>query len=157
MLNLKSYLYGGLAILILLAIGYVYFLKESRDKYQDKAIYEQSEKEKSIATVNKMIQDNQKAESNRATYLSELEQSENERKRLEKCIADKSCIATIRVFVKSSTTCTAASAPNTSGTETAMAELDSDSRRAYTNIRAGIETLESKYRLCQVTLQDWSN
>lgn len=85
MLNLKSYLYSGLAILILLAIGYVYFIKESRDKYQAKAVYEQSEKEKSIATVNKMIQD---AESDRK-LLEQYQSTKSEIQYVDKIVTQQ--------------------------------------------------------------------
>lgn len=85
MLNLKSYLYGGLAILILLAIGYVYFIKESRDKYQAKAVYEQSEKEKSIATVNKMLQN---AESDRK-LLEQYQSTKSEIKYVDKIVTQQ--------------------------------------------------------------------
>ena len=152
---LKAYMYGGLALLIIAAIVYVSFLKESRDKYQSQAALEQSEKEKAIKTIIAMTADQKKAEENRATYLSELETNKNERIRLENCIADKSCVATIRVR-SPATTCTATATPNTGGTDSAVAELDPNAERAYTNLRAGIQELESKYRLCQKTIKDWS-
>ena len=52
--NLKSYLYGAVGIAIILGLSWVYFLKESRDKYQAKAVYEQAEKDKAIAMIKQL-------------------------------------------------------------------------------------------------------
>lgn len=150
----KAWLYVGV---VTLAFGLLFTLyyQHNKIKSQKVTITKVTEdKNLAIATINKMAQDSQKAESNRTNYLSDLENSENERKRLEKCIADKSCVATVRVFVKSA--CTATSTSDTGGIESTTAQLDPDSGRAYTNLRAGIENLEAKYKLCQVTLQDWA-
>jgi len=156
MLPIKTYLYAAALIAILASGAYVKWLYGSRESYKASAEFEQAEKIKAIQTIAKIQEDASREAKNRTEYLSKLEQAENERSRLQNCIADKSCVATIRVRAPVST-CAAAKADNPAGTSSANAVLTPDSQRAYFNLRDGIGQIEAKYAFCQETLRNWSD
>jgi len=153
---IKPYLWGVAILVVLTMLLSIFWLRDSLQDAKTEAATEKAAKIQAVQTINKIQADAAKESQNRTEYLSKLEQAENERNRLEKCIADKSCVATIRVRQPVST-CAAAQADNPAGAVTASLELDPDSRRAYTNLRTGIEQLEAKYAFCQETLKSWSN
>jgi len=153
---IKPYLWGGAIFIVLALLLSIFWLRDSLQDAKTEAATEKAAKVEALNKITKIEEDAVKESKNRTDYLSKLEQAENERKRLEKCIADKSCVATIRVRQPVST-CAAAQADNPAGTLTTSLELDPDSARAYTNLRTGIEQLEAKYAFCQETLSAWAN
>jgi hypothetical protein len=153
---IKPYLWGGAILIVLGLFLSIFWLRDSLQDAKTEAATEKAAKIQAIQTITKIEADAAKELESRQSYLSKLETAENERTRLEKCIADKSCFATIRVRQPAST-CTAAKADNPARAVTASLELDPDSQRAYFDIRDGIEQLEAKYAFCQETLKAWAN
>ncbi len=153
---IKPYLWGVAILVVLALLLSIFWLRDSLQDAKTEAAMEKAAKVQAIQTIAKIEQLAAKESENRTTYLSKLEQAENERSRLEKCIADKSCVATIRVRQPAST-CTAAKADDPAGTVSASQVLDTDSQRAYFDLRDGIGQLEAKYAFCQETLRAWTN
>jgi hypothetical protein len=153
---IKPYLWGGAILIILALLLSIFWLRDSLQDAKKDAEKERAAKTEALSKITKIEEDAAKESKNRTDYLSKLETAENERNRLEKCIADKSCVATIRVRQPAST-CSAAQADNPAGTVSASQVLDPDSQRAYFDLREGIGQLEAKYAFCQETLISWSN
>lgn len=118
------------------------------------------EKERSRAdlaeSLTQQMQRNQELENwSRGEYLKELEAEKNAREKLENCIANKTCVATIRVRVP--TTCTSGSATSdTAGAEDYSAVLSADSLRTRARLESSIRDWEAKHKLCIKTLENWA-
>jgi hypothetical protein len=153
---IKPYLWGGAILIVLALLLSIFWLRDSLQDAKKEAATEKAAKIQAIQTITKIESDAAKESQNRTEYLSKLEQAENERTRLQNCIADKSCVTTIRVL-KSASTCTAAQADNPAGTVSASQILDPEAQRAYFDLREGIGQLEAKYAFCQETLKAWAN
>jgi len=142
-------LYAGISLAAVLALFYwrYSYISGELDKERQRA-----DKAESVAT---QMQLNQELENwARGEYLKELEIAKSEKERVEKCIADKSCVATIRVRVPAKCPSGAAQG-DTTGTEDYAAELSADSARARARLESSIREWESKHRLCIQTLKNW--
>lgn len=152
---IKPYLWGGAILLVLSLILAVFWLRDSLQDAKTEAATEKAAKIQAMQAITKIEQSAAKEYQNRTEYLSKLEQAEYERKRLETCIADKSCIATVRVRVPA--VCPANQESNPTGIITTSAELTAEAGNAYFDLREGIEEIEAKYSLCQAMLSAWAN
>lgn len=142
-------LYAGLGLAAVLALFWwrYSYISGELDKERLRA-----DKAESVAT---QMQRNQELENwARGEYLKELETAKSEKERVEKCIADKSCVATIRVRVPAK--CPSGTATgDTAGTEDYAAQLSPDSVRTRARLESSIREWESKHRLCIQTLKNW--
>jgi len=107
-------------------------------------------------SINEQMQLNQELENwAREEYLKELEDTKNAKEKLEDCIANKTCVATIRVRVP--TACNSGSAASDSaGTEEYSAILSADSLRTRSRLESSIREWEAKHKLCLRTLENWA-
>jgi len=107
-------------------------------------------------SISKQMQLNQELENwAREEYLKELEDTKNAKEKLEDCINNKTCVATIRVRVPS--TCnTGSAASDSAGTEDYSAVLSADSLRTRSRLESSIRDWEAKHKLCIRTLESWA-
>jgi hypothetical protein len=151
----KLYLALGIAAVVGAAwLRYDYVVKD-RDELKTKLATSQAELTKANETIELDRQERIAANETRSEYLAQLESAKNETKRLQTCIDNKSCVATIRVRVP--TSCPTADAGGAAGAATAEAELDGAAVRAYNNLRDGIARTESDLALCIATVKRWSD
>lgn len=143
---------GAVAIVSgVLYIGYVF-----HDRSETKEALRKSNEDLATAKESLVVHiRNQELENwARTQYINELEVAKREKDRIEKCIADKSCVATVRVRIPA--TCPAGGAAGDSaGAESTSAALDPNTERRYFDLRDGIVSLEAKYGLCIQTLKNW--
>lgn len=136
------------------AIGWIYYIHTDRIELQESLLKTQGD----LDAANQSIADNKRNQEleawARTQYINELEEAKRENERIEKCIADKSCVATIRVRVP--TACPGGSGSNnSSGASDIAAQLSPDSLRARSRLEANIKEWEAKTKLCIKTLKNW--
>lgn len=154
---IKHYLsIAGVILIIAVYWRYDYVVKD-----RDKALYNLKNTETALQlqiNQNKeIVEDALKENANRITYLRQLEIANHEKQRLEKCIADKSCVATVRVRIPTKCPVSAANQTGDStGATTAEAELDADAIRAYSVHAGAIARVEADLDLCINTLKAWN-
>lgn len=152
---IRNKLYPIIATVILTFLGWVYYIYTDRNALkvdiQEKNVHIEQAKQ----TIEAITAEREIENTNRKELINRLEVEKNESERLKTCIADKSCVATVRVRVKAD--CPGLPAQNNSDrASSGSAVLTADAERAYFNLRAGIVELEGKYKFCQQTLQAWA-
>ena len=114
--------------------------------------YERQEKDLAQSSLNQERKSRRLEAFAREQYLADLEKAENEKQRLETCIANKSCVRTIRVRVPVSVPSTGSA----DGTEEITAQLSPTSTRIIADLEYRIKQWEAWAAMCQKTLFDWS-
>jgi hypothetical protein len=150
----KLYLAGGIVAVLGLAVWHYNGIIDDRDDYKSKMEAAQDQLNTANETIETERLERIAANNDRLEYLAQLESAKNETKRLQSCIDNKSCVATIRVRVPAS--CPAAGEGGATGASTAEAELDGAAVRAYKNLRDGIARTESDLALCIATVKRWA-
>lgn len=139
---------GAIILMVILAIWRYNIVIDQRDDYKNRM-------DVAISTLDESKKELIAANEDRSEYLTQLEIARNEAERLETCIADRTCVPTIRVRVPA--TCPATSEGSAPRAESVSYELDPVAGRAYTNLRAGIKQLEADHALCLRTLRRWAS
>lgn len=150
----KLYLAGGIAVVVALGYWRYDYVVSDRDALKTQLAASQQELTKANETIEADRLERIALNKDRSQYLSQLESAKNETKRLQSCIDDKSCVATIRVRVPAS--CPAAGEGSATGASTAEAELDPSLRSDYYNLRDAIGRVEGDLNLCIATVKRWA-
>jgi hypothetical protein len=154
--TIKFYIAAGVVALLALAYWRYDYVVKDRDKVTKELKLSQENLALEIESKEKILAEALEENANRITYLQQLEHANNEKSRLEKCIADKSCIATIRVRVPASCPVPAANKEgDTTGASTAEAELTGDAIRAYSVHASATRRVEADLNICINTLKAW--
>jgi len=147
MINLKLWLYGGLAVAI---FGLILRFDYLSEKVESQKI-EIAQKNVQLNEINETLQSERKAllvaTENRAKYYLELESKENEIKTLR--ARDAAGLTKLRVKA----TCPTIAADRPSDNSTAP-ELTADARQAYFDLRREMNKCPAQLNLCIKTLQD---
>jgi hypothetical protein len=151
----KLYLAGGIVVVAgLLWLRYDYVVSD-RDALKTQLAASQQEITKANETIEADRLERKALNEDRSEYLAQLESAKNETKRLQTCIDNKSCVATIRVRVP--TSCPTADAGGPAGAATAEAELDPTLRQDYYDLRDAIGRVEGDLELCISTVKRWAD
>jgi len=143
---IKLYAGIGIAAVLALAVWRYNYISEELDKVRARAT-------KAEEVVTQMTR-NQELESwSREEYLKELEIAKNEKERAENCIANRTCVATVRVRVP--TVCPRSSPSDPAGTEEVAAQLSPAALRARTALEHRIREQEAALAMCVRTLEQW--
>jgi len=147
MINLKLWLYGGLAVALFGLILRFDYLSEKVDSQK----VELAQKTEQLNETNKTLESEREAlrvaTENRAKYYLELESKENEIKTLRARV--DSGAAKLRIKA----TCPTVAADRPSNNEAAP-ELTADARQAYFQLRSEMTQCPAQLNLCIKTLQD---
>jgi len=143
-------LYIGAALIAILSLFIWRYNHISSELEKERTRAEKAE------SINEQMQRNQELESwAREEYLKELQDTKNAKEKLEDCIANKTCVATIRVRVPS--TCASGSATSDpAGAEDYSAQLSTDSLRTRARLESSIREWEARHKLCLRTLENWA-
>lgn len=147
---IKVYAIAGILVAAAAYIGYSQWRISDLENEYNK---EKTAREQFESSLNQERKSRELENFARGQYLAELEKAEDEKERLEKCIADKSCVATVRVRVPS--VCVSGSG-SPGGTETVRAELDPVAGLNSRLLRDRLIKLQAKYKYCQDTLNSWA-
>lgn len=147
---IKVYAIAGILVA---AFGYVGYSQWRISNLEDNYQSEKESRQQFESSLNQERESRRLEAFAREQYLAELEKAEDEKERLEKCIADKSCVATVRVRVP--TGCVPGSG-GAGGTETVRAELDPVAGLNSRLLRDRLKKLQVKYKFCQATLNSWA-
>lgn len=156
--NLKTMavLGGLLAIAILIAIIYIMALKSDISELTASNDNLTAAIAVKIDRITELEVEAAKSAADRALFITTYEEQQREKKKLEDCIADKSCGFTVRV--RTQTVYTSEGGTNSQGdppgAET-QARLAPDSERAYFRHTDEIDLAERQYDLCLSTLERW--
>ena len=102
------------------------------------------------ATLRAEREEAEKIAALRDAYYTDLTEAKAKNEQHEKCVADGTCVVTVRVRVPAS--CPAPANGDTAGAETAAAELDAAAGRAYSNLRSAIHEHQEWDKYCVNTL-----
>ena len=142
-------LYAGLAISAAVALfswRYSYISGEL-EKAQERAGRAES--------VAAQMQRNRELEDwSRGEYIKKLEEAEREKNRIENCIADRTCVATVRVRVPS--VCPRGSEGDTAGAQEVAAQLTPAAARTRAALEHRIREQEAALAMCVQTLEQWA-
>jgi len=146
-INLKLWLYGGLAVALFGLILRFDYLSEKVDSQKIELAQKNVELNEINETLNAEREALRVATENRAKYYLELESKENEIKTLRARV--DSGAAKLRIKA----TCPPITADRSSDNSTAP-ELTADARQAYWDLRSQINQCPAQLNLCIKTLQD---
>ncbi len=150
MLNLKLWLYGGLAVAL---FGLILRLDYLSEKVKSQKV-EISQKNEQLNATNKTLESEREAlrvaTENRAKYYLELESKENEIKTLRAHV--DSGAAKLRINATCKTLPQAAT--DRPSDNPAAPELTEDARQAYWDLRREMNQCPAQLNLCIKTLQD---
>jgi hypothetical protein len=142
-------LYAGIAIsaaVALLAWRYSYISGEL-EKSQERA-----NRAESVAA---QMQRNRELENwSRGEYIKQIEAANREKERVENCITNRTCVATVRVRVP--TVCPGGSKGDTPGAEEFAAQLSPAAARTRAALEHRIVENEAALAMCVRTLEQWA-
>lgn len=141
----------GLGVVILLCLFALNILVERNSVLRDQLTAQSAQLKAQIEVRVKEQADALAASLRSAHYQQQRVQSDEEIRRLEQCIADKSCVPRVRVY----TTCpTLPGAPaDTAGATVTHAELGEDSRRLVLQLKRDIKLTRDRYQWLQDELR----
>ena len=102
------------------------------------------------STIKTIREEAEKIAALRDVYYTDLTEAKAKNEQHEKCVANGTCVVTVRVRVPAS--CPTPANGDTPGAETATAELDAAARRAYSNLRSAIHEHHEWDKYCVKTL-----
>jgi hypothetical protein len=143
---IRIYVLAAMISAVLAGLWRISYLSDERDKYQKEA-------SEATATIEQIKRNQELEDWARSEYIKELETAKSEKDRIEKCIADKSCVATVRVRIPA--VCPRSSEGDTAGTEDYAAVLSASALRTRANLESSIRDWEAKHALCMRTLKNW--
>lgn len=148
---IKVYAIAGILVA---AVAYVAYSQWRISDLEDGYAKEKTAREQFESSLNQERKSRQLENFARGQYLAELEKAEDEKKRLEKCIAGKSCVRTIRVRVPSGYV---PSTGGSGGDEEVAAQLSPSSARIIADLEYRIKQWEAWAAMCQKTVFNWAN
>jgi len=143
---IKLYAGIGLAAVLALAVWRYNHISDELDKERARAT-------KAEEVVEQMTRNQELENWSREQYLTELEIAKNEKERVENCIANRTCVATVRVRVPA--VCPGSSESDTAGAEEIAAVLSPAALRTRANLELRIREHEAALAMCVRTLERW--
>jgi hypothetical protein len=108
---------------------------------------------KAEEVVTQMTRNQELENWSREQYLKELEIAKNEKDRIENCIANRTCVATVRVRVPA--VCPGSAPSDPAGTEEVAAQLSPAALRTRAALEHRIREQEAALAMCVRTLEQW--
>lgn len=144
---IKLYAGVGIAAVLALAVWRYNHISDELDKERARAT-------KAEEVVTQMTRNQELENWSREQYLKELEIAKNEKERVENCIANRTCVATVRVRVPS--VCPRGSESDTAGTEEITAQLSPAAERTRAALEHRIREQEAALAMAMRTLEQWA-
>jgi len=144
---IKLYAGIGLAAVLSLAVWRYNHISEELDKERARAA-------KAEEVVTQMTRNQELENWSREQYLKELEVAKNEKERVENCIANRTCVATVRVRVPA--VCPGGSEGDTAGAEEITAQLSPAALRTRAALEHRIREQEAALAMCMRTIKQWA-
>jgi hypothetical protein len=143
---IKLYAGIGLAAVLALSVWRYNHISEELDAQRARAT-------KAEEVVTQMTRNQELENWSREQYLKELEIAKNEKDRIENCIANRTCVATVRVRVPS--VCPGGTEGDPAGTEEVTAQLSPAAERTRANLERRIREQEAALAMAMRTLEQW--
>jgi len=144
---IKLYAGIGLAAVLALAVWRYNHISGELDKERARA-------KKAEEVVTQMTRNQELENWSREQYLKELEAAKNEKERVENCIANRTCVATVRVRVPA--VCPGSPPSDPAGTEEITAQLSPAASRTRAALEYRIREHEAALAKCVRTLEMWA-